>query len=89
MDEIRNRTFREEVVVLDGRSFNECHLIGCELRYSGGEFLLAGTSMVGCNWTFGGAAQRTLTLVRTMRLPFGDEFKDRTADIWPLSSSLH
>ena len=89
MDEIRDQTFKEEVVVLDGRSFNNCHLIDCELRYSGGEFVLADTSMVGCKWTFGKAAQRTLTLMRTLRLSFGDEFKDQTADIWPLSSPIH
>ena len=89
MDEIQDKTFNQEIVVLDEQRFTNCHLINCELRYSGGEFVLAGTSMVGCKWTFGGAAQRTLTLMRTLKLSFGDEFKDQTADILPLSSPVH
>ena len=89
MQGIQDGTFEEETVVLDERKFTNCHFNNCEIRYSGGEFVLEGTSMVGCSWKFGGAAQRTLTLMRTLQLPFGDEFRDQSADIWPLSEPIH
>ena len=89
MRQIRDRTLQEETVVLDGHRFSNCHLVDCEIRYSGGAFVLEGTSLTGCTFTFGGAAQRTLTMMRTLKLPFGDEFLDQQADVWSLSTPIN
>jgi len=85
METIRDRTFLAETVSLDDREFIGCHLQDCELRYSGGEFLLKDTSINGCKWSFGGCALRTLVLSRTFDLHIGSEFRDLSAEFSPMT----
>jgi hypothetical protein len=89
MEQFQGQTVRGQVVEVDGKHFQNCHLIDCELQFSGGVFVLMETSITNCTWAFGGAAQRTLRLVSTLNLPVGDQFKDKTADVWPRPIQVH
>ena len=66
-DAVRDRNFRKEAVVLDGKSFVNCRFEPCELIYSGGDpFVFDNTSADGCTLTFVGRAENTVHALATM-----------------------
>ncbi len=75
---IENATFVGEMITID-----DCHLINsrlekCKIYYSGGDFALTGTSFVDCEIILLGAAHRTSTLIRAIRVddPTGGTERD-------------
>ncbi len=59
MKEIRNKTFKNETVVLDGKKFIDCSFQDCELVYSGGLTAWTGTKFQKCRLHLRGAAEYT------------------------------
>ena len=57
---VSGRTFRNEVVSLDGRHFVECTIENCVLRYSGQPMVLETTTFDGCTFEFGSEAAQTV-----------------------------
>jgi len=72
MDLMRDKTLRNETIVLDDAKFVGCHFINCQIRYSGGEVNLDHTTMENCTWDFQGAALRTTALLRGFGILVGD-----------------
>jgi hypothetical protein len=68
LTEIRNSTFQNELVVLDDKAFFHCSFEECELRYHGGPVTFQETAIIGCSWSFGGAAHRTINLLQLFGL---------------------
>ncbi len=68
MEIISNCDFTDELVPLDGMHFINCNLEGCTLSYDGGAVIFERTRIVGCEYLFGGPAQRTADLLRVLRV---------------------
>ena len=65
--------FSDEDVSLDEKHFKDCTLINCTLSYDGGRLILERTRITGCNYLFGAAAQRTVSLLQTVGV-LGESF---------------
>lgn len=67
LDQYSGETFRGEVVQLDGRRFESCSFVECEMRYSGGDApALVGCSFGKCTWSFSAEAANTLAFLSGM-----------------------
>jgi hypothetical protein len=65
VDRVVNSTFVNAAVPFDGAEFDRCTFESCLLMYSGGPLpKLSGCTFSNCAWTFEGAAQRTVSLIR-------------------------
>jgi hypothetical protein len=68
------KTFRREIVVLDGRRFENCRFIECQIVYSGGPAEVSSCEFApNTVWQFQGAAGMTMRLVQQCgwRIEFG------------------
>jgi hypothetical protein len=61
----KGQIFKDETIILDGSSFENCKFLNCKLVYSGGDI----PKIVNCGldkpeWIFDGAAGRVITFLR-------------------------
>lgn len=76
MKETRNRTIRNETIVLDNVAFRDCEFIDCQLEYSGGQFALDGVKLSGsCHFNFLDAAMRTIRFLQWAKVVNDDPAK--------------
>ncbi len=68
MEDIRDAAFESQIVVVDDKTFVNCNFLNCELHYGGGPCVFLETSIIGCRWSFGGSARRTLALIQTLEI---------------------
>lgn len=67
LDQYSGETFRGEVIQLDGRQFENCIFVECEMRYSGGDApALVGCNFGQCTWSFSAEAANTLAFLAGM-----------------------
>ena len=66
MNTIRNKTFMNEAVLLDGNHFIDCLLQDCTIEYSGGPVILERASFSGCHHLFSGQAEMTIRLLQIL-----------------------
>lgn len=81
LEHIRDKTFENETVEIDGKRFTNCKFDGCSLLYAGGdvEFGLR-CEVENCRPHFTGPARRTVLLLHALRLLAFDPFdKDARA----------
>ena len=71
MEEVRGQIFRDQTVVLDEKN--------CGLQYHGGAVTFLETAILGCRWSFGGAAFRTLNLLQCFGLQIPPDNADADA----------
>ena len=70
---IRNQTFRNEDVVIDGEVFLDCEFIDCRLIYRATEPVgFSQCGFVRCEWVFGGAAKNTLEFLGQFATGLGE-----------------
>ncbi len=79
MEEVRGQIFRDQTVVLDEKNFIDCEFHNCELQYHGGAVTFLETAILGCRWSFGGAAFRTLNLLQCFGLQIPPDNADADA----------
>lgn len=85
LEQVRDKTFKNETVEIDGKRFTNCEFYGCSLRYAGGdvEFGIR-CDVENCRPQFTGPARRTVLLLHALRLLAFDPFdKDATAQVRP------
>ncbi len=71
MDTILSRTFKNEHIEIDNRSFINCTLTGCTLEYQGEPVSFYATRLNQCKYIFLGPAKRTIMLLQeTGLMPF-------------------
>jgi hypothetical protein len=59
--------FTDEQIVLDGRTFDGCTFVRCELVFKGeAPTVLTNNSIVDCTWRFEGSAALTLAFLRAL-----------------------
>jgi hypothetical protein len=75
------QTFTGETVVIDDNRFVKCVFISCILRYCGGDWSLNDCRISeDCNWSFGGAAYKTATLLKTFGMIKAATFLETKSD---------
>jgi len=63
----RSETFKDDVVQLDGRQFEDCTFNECQMHFSGHAPLnLKNCRFNNCKWVFKDAAQLTLNILTEM-----------------------
>ncbi len=72
MKKVRDRTIRNESIVLDETEFHNCKFIDCQLNYSGGQFMLSSCHLSNCHYTFMGAAERTIRFLQYSKILSGN-----------------
>ena len=80
MLKISKTSFDNEIVVLDGKSFEECSFSNCEIVFRGGLTQLTGNKFDHCKWSFGGVAGNTLTFMKALYHGGGKEIVESTFD---------
>lgn len=71
MDTIVHKTFQDEVVGIDNKSFVHCSMTNCTLQYHGEPVSFYATRLSRCKYIFLGPAKRTvLFLQETGLMPF-------------------
>jgi hypothetical protein len=64
----KGATFQNGTIELDGCVFEDYAFVNCEIVYKGGPFEFLGTiRRENVKWTFDGAAQRTIRLIRLLQ----------------------
>ncbi|MGI4831015.1 MAG: hypothetical protein ACRYFU_22920 [Janthinobacterium lividum] len=79
---IRETTFRDESIRLDGTRFIGCTFIDCTLEYSGGDVALERTTIHNCKHVLFGYARQTalyLQIVGLYEKPMGDGSAEYTS----------
>lgn len=61
-----NRTFRDQPVVLDNRSYFTCEFINCMLIYRGGKYTLNNCKIQNPTFQFYGRASNTVDYIRQL-----------------------
>lgn len=79
MEDVRDQKLDNELVLLDGKNFIDCEFVNCELEYHGGPVTFLETAVIGCRWSFGSAAHRTINLL---------QFFDLEVPVDPIHCSL-
>lgn len=83
LEHVRDKTFKNETVELDGKRFTNCTFDGCVLKYSGGDTEIGSRcSTTGIRPRFTGAAWRTVLLLHAFGLLAYDPFAKEPND-WP------
>lgn len=72
LEAISGRTFREEIVALDGRHFIRCSLYKCTLQYSGQPVVIESTEFCSCRFRFSAEAALTVQLLECFDLMLPD-----------------
>ncbi|MCE9874053.1 hypothetical protein LZ667_22105 [Hafnia alvei] len=74
---IKNNSFKDTLVTLDGIHYEGCSFENCTIQYSGlGEFGLVGCSFNRCKWAFSGPAANTLNFMRHVYKDMGQFGKE-------------
>lgn len=70
MTEVKNESFINAVIDVDGKRFVSCKFSGCILRYKGGEWETNGrnTLDIRCTWKLEDCALRTMNLLERIGL---------------------
>ncbi len=68
----RNETFSNETIILDGNQYTGCKFNGCRLLFNGGDLpVMQSCELNDSPFQFGGAADRTLTLMASIHQGMG------------------
>lgn len=79
MGTFENNTYREETIVLDGSVYRNCKFHNCQLIFRGGDLpILIGDEFHQCNWTFDGAASRTIEFMKALYMGGADDLIEET-----------
>lgn len=62
-----NQTFANTTVTLDFNQFVNCTIADCVVLSHGGDFTLAGTTLIRCKFGVGGMANNTLQFLKLVR----------------------
>jgi len=90
LEHVRDKTFTNETVELDGKRFTNCVFDGCFLKYSGGDTEIGSRSRCsdrGIRPRFVGAAWRTVLLLHAFGLLSYDPFAKEPND-WPAQTTV-
>lgn len=72
-----DKELRGESIPLDGRRFERCHFVSCELIFSGtAPTELADCAFEACTWSFDGPAAATIEFVRNLAAALGPDGED-------------
>ena len=66
MNKYENKTLTKAVFVVEECCIINCHLIDCDLFYSGGDFELLNVRFENSRWHFRGQALKTIQLQQTI-----------------------
>ena len=67
-EQVSDRDFVDETLVLDGRHFKNCNVKNCVLEYHGGPVVLESTNFTGCRFRFGNEAAMTIAMLQCFGL---------------------
>jgi len=68
MKPVIGETFEDETMDLDGRRFEDCQFLRCELRFGGtAPVALVRCNFIDCTWFFIGAAASTINFLSALR----------------------
>jgi hypothetical protein len=68
MEIVENQVVSGKTISIDDKLFDGGRYTNCTFLYSGGEFSWKNTTFENCQFTFAGAAQRTITLLGSLGL---------------------
>ena len=71
MSYVRGKTFKNDVVPLDGTHFIKCQFVGCTMIYSGGDWSWTECKFEECTINLQGAAQRTAAFLKHIEQAMG------------------
>lgn len=77
MEEIVNKTFSNQQVTVDNKSYFNCEFINCEIVYSAeGMFKMRNNQFESCYWQFSGKAAETLSVLQSIYHGMGEGGKE-------------
>ena len=87
LEHVRDKTFKNETVEIDGKRFTNCHFDGCELKYSGGDVEFGSCcSVENSRPQFSGPARRTVFFLWALGLLGFDPLAEQRKT-WPRNAS--
>ncbi|CAL6700421.1 TPA: hypothetical protein ACNEGM_000210 [Escherichia coli] len=73
MSKIVGKTYENQKVILDGKTYEECSFVSCSIVYTGtGSIGLVNNTFIDCTWSFEGAAANTLQFLSVIYSDMGD-----------------
>jgi hypothetical protein len=89
LEHVRDKTFKNETIELDGKRFTNCTFDSCTLKYSGGDTEIGSrcSTDIGIRPLFTGPAWRTVLLLHAFGLLAYDPFA-KEPNNWPQQKSV-
>lgn len=82
MAELKNQTFSDQTVDMDGNTYDGCKFERCVLRYSGNRSVqLNGCRFEGCTLSLDGAAANTIGYLAAIHQGLGDWGKNNVENL--------
>ncbi|HAZ6604220.1 TPA: hypothetical protein J0610_002251 [Escherichia coli] len=73
MSKIVGKTYKNQKVILDGNTYENCGFFSCSIVYTGnGSISLINNTFTDCTWSFEGAAANTLQFLSVIYRDMGD-----------------
>lgn len=77
VETIKNKTFKNELIEIDGKDYSQCKFINCTMKYSAEGYVgIIGCDLINSMWLFESNAAQTIMFLTALYSEFGEDGKN-------------